>query len=75
MTTATMAQIETLDRLRAEGIQIHDYPEPVLAAIRAEWEAVIAEDAAADPLLAAAWDGYLRFRDAYADLSGRATAD
>jgi TRAP-type mannitol/chloroaromatic compound transport system substrate-binding protein len=75
MTTATMAQIGALDRLRTEGVQIHDFPEPVLAAIRAEWEVVIAEDAAADPLLAAAWDSYLRFRDAYGDWTARAYAD
>jgi TRAP-type mannitol/chloroaromatic compound transport system substrate-binding protein len=75
MTTATMAQIATLDRLRAEGVQIRDFPEPVLDAIRAEWEEVIAEDVADDPLLAAAWDSYLSFRDAYGDWTGRAYAD
>jgi TRAP-type mannitol/chloroaromatic compound transport system substrate-binding protein len=75
LTTATRAQISTIDRLRAEGVQIRSFPEPVLAAIRAEWEALIAEDVAADPLLAAAWDSYLRVRGAYTDWTARAYAD
>jgi hypothetical protein len=50
-------------------------PGPALAALRQAWTEVIAEDTARDPLLAEAWEGYLRFSAAYGDWQARAYAD
>ena len=58
---ASVAQIETLERLEAAGVAVREWPPEVLAALRAAWAEVIAEEAAADPLLAAAWAEYQSF--------------
>jgi len=63
-------QVIALGRFRAEGIEIHDWPEEILAALRQAWTEVIAEETARDPLLATAWESYL----AHAEGQGSATA-
>lgn len=63
-------QVIALDRFRAEGIEIHDWPEEILAALRQAWTGVIAEETARDPLLAAAWESYL----AHVESRGSTTA-
>ena len=60
--TATQRQAEAITRFRAEGVELHDWSEGILTALRRAWEEVIAEDTARDPLLAEAWAGYLRFQ-------------
>lgn len=62
---AAAAQIEALARFREMGVEFHSWSDDVLAELRKAWDAVIAEDVSADPLLADAWAGYLRFRDEY----------
>ncbi len=63
-------QDTALDRFRAQGIEIHDWPEEILAALRRAWAEVIAEETDRDPLLAAAWESYLE----HAEGQGSATA-
>ena len=63
-------QVIALNRFRAEGIEIHDWPEEILAALRQAWAEVIAEETARDPLLAAAWESYL----AHVESRGSTTA-
>src|SRR5690606_10016086 len=72
---AVAQQIGALKAFRAEGVEVRDWPDEILAALEQAWEEVIAEEAAGDPLLAAAWDSYLRFRGGYADWQARAYAD
>lgn len=57
--TAQARQVAALERFRAEGVEIHDWPEEILARLRQAWMEVIAEETARDPLLAAAWESYL----------------
>ncbi|WP_110549263.1 TRAP transporter substrate-binding protein [Limimaricola hongkongensis] len=57
--TAQMRQVAALERFRAEGVEVHDWPEEILAGLRRAWAKVIAEETARDPLLAAAWESYL----------------
>lgn len=63
-------QVAALERFRAEGVMVHDWPEEILAALRRAWTEVIAEEAARDALLAAAWESYL----GHVESQGSATA-
>lgn len=72
---AVAQQEEALARFRDKGIEFHQWPDDVLVALRKAWEEVIAEDAAADPLLANAWDAYKAFREDYGDWQARAYPD
>lgn len=72
---ANALQIAALEAFRAQGVEVHRWPDDILAALRQAWEEVIAEDIAEDPLLAEAWAGYLRFRADYGDWQARAYAD
>ncbi|MFX0547451.1 TRAP transporter substrate-binding protein [Roseovarius sp. S1116L3] len=72
---AVVQQIDALARFRAAGVEFHSWPEAALVALRQAWDEVIAEDTARDPLIADAWQGYLRFRDGYDDWHMRAYAD
>jgi len=58
---ARVQQVAALAAFRAHGVELHDWPDDILTALRQAWEEVIAEDTARDPLLADAWDSYLRF--------------
>jgi TRAP-type mannitol/chloroaromatic compound transport system substrate-binding protein len=73
--SATIEQVEALARFRAMGVEMHVWPDEVLLALRNAWDEVIAEETARDPLLAEAWEGYLRFRDGYDDWQARAYID
>jgi TRAP-type mannitol/chloroaromatic compound transport system substrate-binding protein len=68
-------QIEALAAFRAEGVEVRAWPDEILAALKRAWDEVIAEETARDPLLAEAWDGYLQFRDGYADWQASAYAE
>lgn len=72
---ATVKQIEALAGFRSMGVEVHVWPAEVIAALRNAWDEVIAEETARDPLLAEAWEGYLRFRDGHDDWQARAYAD
>jgi len=72
---AIARQIEALEGFRAQGVELHPWPDDILAALRQAWDEVIAEDTARDPLLAEAWAGYLRFRAGYGDWQTQAYAD
>jgi TRAP-type mannitol/chloroaromatic compound transport system substrate-binding protein len=61
----TVDQITTLEAFRDAGVEIHRWPAEILAELEHAWEGVIAEETARDPLLAEAWQEYLRFRDEY----------
>ncbi|SDB29084.1 TRAP-type mannitol/chloroaromatic compound transport system, substrate-binding protein [Bauldia litoralis] len=68
---AVARQVEALDRFRTMGVEFHRWPDEVLLALRKAWDEVIAEDVANDPVLAKAWDDYLRFADDFADWQSR----
>lgn len=72
---AAVKQVEALAGFRAMGVELHAWPDEVLLELRQAWDEVIAEEAAGDPLLAKAWESYLRFRDGYGDWQARAYAD
>jgi TRAP-type mannitol/chloroaromatic compound transport system substrate-binding protein len=72
---AVVMQMEAIAEFRAAGIKLHFWPASALAALRQAWIEVIAEDTARDPLLAEAWEQYLRFSAAYSDWQARAYAD
>jgi TRAP-type mannitol/chloroaromatic compound transport system substrate-binding protein len=72
---AAVQQVEALESFRAMGVQLHAWPDEVLLGMKRAWEEVIAEETARDPLLAEAWEGYLRFREGYDDWQARAYAD
>jgi TRAP-type mannitol/chloroaromatic compound transport system substrate-binding protein len=61
----TMDQIDTLQAFRGAGVEIHRWPPEILTELERAWEMVIAEETAADPLLAEAWQNYLSFREEY----------
>ncbi len=63
--TATRQQVEAIARFRADGVELLSWPDDILVALRRAWNEVIAEEVALNPLLAEAWDGYLRFQDGY----------
>ncbi len=60
---AEAQQVAALAEFRAQGVTLHDWSDEILAALDAAWAEVIAAETARDPLLADAWDSYLRFRD------------
>jgi len=68
-------QVIALDRFRAEGIEIHDWPEEILAALRQAWTEVIVEETAHDPLLAAAWESYLKHVESRGSTSAQGYID
>jgi TRAP-type mannitol/chloroaromatic compound transport system substrate-binding protein len=72
---AVVQQIEALDRFRAMGVTFHQWPDDVLLALRAAWNDVIAEEAAGDPVLAKAWEDYLRFADDFAGWQSRTAVE
>lgn len=69
---AAMQQVSALDRIRAAGVELRVWPDEILVTLRQTWEEIIADEAARDPLLAKAWQSYLRFRDDYGDWQARA---
>ncbi len=69
---ADIRQVEALAEFRAQGVELHKWPDEILVALRQAWDEVIAEEIAHDPLLAEAWKGYLRFRADHGDWQARA---
>ncbi|MGM0561762.1 MAG: TRAP transporter substrate-binding protein [Pseudomonadota bacterium] len=69
---AAMRQVEALAVFRAEGVELHAWPDEVLHKLQEAWDEVIAEEVARDPLLTEAWNDYLRFREGYRDWQVRA---
>ena len=72
---ATARQVTALESFRAQGVELHAWPDEILTALRQAWAEVIAVDVARDPLLAAAWESYLRFQETHDDWQARAYAD
>jgi TRAP-type mannitol/chloroaromatic compound transport system substrate-binding protein len=68
-------QIEALAAFRSEGVEVRAWPDEILAALERAWEEVIAEETARDPLLAEVWDGFMQFREGYADWQASAYAE
>lgn len=68
-------QVEAIDRFRAEGVELHNWPEEILVALRKAWREVIAEETKVNPLLAQAWESYLRFEDSYGVAQPRGYAE
>ena len=58
-------QEEALARFRADGVDLHDWPEEILVALRKAWQEVISEETRRNPLLGQAWESYLRFEESY----------
>ena len=58
-------QEEAIARFRAGGVELHDWPEEILVALRKAWREVIAEETTRNPLLSQAWESYLRFEESY----------
>lgn len=69
---AAVRQVAALEDFRTGGVEFHDWPGEILGALEAAWREVIAEETARDPLLAEAWESYLRFSAGYWDWRARA---
>lgn len=72
---AAEQQVEALSEFRAQGVEFQAWPDDILVAFRRSWDEVIAAETAQDPLLAEAWESYLRFREGYGDWRQRAYPD
>ena len=59
-------QFEALEKLEAEGVTIHQWPQEILDQFRAAWDDVVAEEAAADADFARVWESLSQFRERYA---------
>jgi len=68
-------QIPALETFRERGVQIHRWSDEMLAEFRASWEAVAAEQSAANPDFARAWASLSEFRENFAEWSGMAYLD
>ncbi len=58
-------QFEAMEKLEAEGVQLHYWPDEILDALNAAWEEVVAEEAAADADFARSWESLSEFRKRY----------
>lgn len=65
MAEAGAKQIPALEELKKKGVQIHTWSDEMLATMRANWEEVLAEKSAEDPLFKKVADSYLGFRKTY----------
>ena len=59
-------QFEALKRLTAEGVQVKIWPPEILAAFRAAWHEVVAEQIAGNREFKAVWQALSQFREDYA---------
>lgn len=59
-------QMAPLAELEAQGVEIHEWSDEMLATFRAAWDEVAAERSAADADFARVWDHILAFRAEYA---------
>lgn len=60
---AAERQEAALDRFRAGGIEIRDWPPEVLDALERSWRQVIEAEIANDPDIALVWESYLQFEE------------
>jgi TRAP-type mannitol/chloroaromatic compound transport system substrate-binding protein len=58
-------QAAALREMRAKGVEIRTFPEPVLQALRQAWDAVAAEESNADPTFKRIYDQLTAFRAEY----------
>lgn len=72
---AEAKQAEALAAFRAEGVQLHDWSDEILFALRRAWDEVIAEEVGRHPLLAEAWDSYLHFSEGSRGVQERAETE
>lgn len=71
MAVAPGGQGKALDEIRAKGVNVRRFPEPVLAALRKASEEVLQEEAAKDPIFKEALDSltsYMKTANAWLDL-------
>ncbi len=59
-------QFEAIEKLEAEGVTIHQWSQEILDQLRAAWDEVVAEEAAADADFARVWESLSQFRERYA---------
>ena len=58
-------QGDALAEVKAEGVEIHKFPEEVIEALRAAWEKVVEEEVANDETFAKVYASYKAFREKY----------
>ena len=56
---------DPLDEIKKSGVQIHVWPDEMLAKFRATWEEVVEENRAKDPDFKRAWDSFNAFHQKY----------
>ncbi|MGE0232366.1 MAG: TRAP transporter substrate-binding protein [Flavobacteriaceae bacterium] len=66
LTEGEALQPKALAEIAAAGVEIREYPADVLAALKAKWEEVAAEQAQKSETFKKAWDSYSAFRKQYA---------
>lgn len=59
-------QFDAMQTLRDKGVNLHQWPEPMLDAYREAWREVAAEMAEDDADFARVWESYTTFRENYA---------
>lgn len=65
LTLAEASQFKALQELQAKGVQLHRWPDEMLAAFEAAWQEVAAELAAENADFKRAWDSLQAFRADY----------
>lgn len=60
-------QFKALQEMQAEGVTLHRWSDDILAAYETAWGEVVAEEAAANPDFAKAWDSLSAFRENYGE--------
>jgi len=55
-----------IDRMKAKGITVHQWPDDVLKKFDQAWKDVAAEESAKDPLFKKIWESYSAYRAKYA---------
>lgn len=58
-------QFAAMEKLEAEGVTLHKWDPAILDALRAAWDEVVAEQAAADADFARVWESLSEFRGRY----------
>ncbi len=72
---AAAKQVEAIAAFRDAGIELHDWPDGIITALRQGWQEVIAEEAERDPVIAEVWAGYLDFMESSGNAKVRALAE
>jgi TRAP-type mannitol/chloroaromatic compound transport system substrate-binding protein len=65
LTEGEAIQFKALQVLKSKGVQIHRWPDSILAAMKSAWVEVAQEEAASDANFARVWASYSKFRENY----------